>query len=146
MSFIIFSASGYEASSTMRPLTSCHEVLPTRMWRKISTQSMILLMTSGGFRRALSELMSFGVMEFNASRAASSAGLAASRSRSASSFVWKISLAFFVTRDTMLCTLRRSTVASAVLSSISAMSVAISRLDLSSTTCFSSSSTFILST
>ena len=60
MSFIIFSASGYEASSTMRPLTSCHEVLPTRMWRKISTQSMILLMTSGGFRRALSEVMSFG--------------------------------------------------------------------------------------
>ena len=61
--------------------------------RRSRTQSKMRLTTSGGFFSALSLEMSLGVMLLSAASAASSAGCAPARSRSASSLTAAISCA-----------------------------------------------------
>ena len=87
------------------------------------TQSKILLTISGGFFSALRAPMSLGEIELSASSAASSAGLAAARSLSASVFTTLISAAFFDTESMICCTFFFSFSAIAVDSEISLSSL-----------------------
>ena len=61
---------------------------------KIKTLSKILLITSGGLRKALSATISFDAIELRALNAASRAGLASLSSVSASSLTIAISAAY----------------------------------------------------
>mmetsp|Transcript_38460 Transcript_38460/g.64664 ORF Transcript_38460/g.64664 Transcript_38460/m.64664 type:complete len:202 (-) Transcript_38460:3369-3974(-) len=87
--------------------------------RSKSTVSKILLMMSGGFFSAFNPPMSFAVMDANASTAASNAGCASLRSRSASSLTADISAAFLDTPSTMTYTFCFSFSARAVPAEIS---------------------------